>query len=495
MELWLLVILLGLITYFIVKRSVANISQTPVWLLWLVLMTPGLIWCGWSLAFGEDQPIPPILRVGPLVTCPLLYWWLIQLGRPKPKENQSSYNYNTRSQYPPSSTAKSPEQRQLSPISKSEETALRNCFPWGLYYLQQIDYRPQAILCLGKLLGVSEEAYTKIKTNVEEAFGDRFLVIFQESLQGKPFFALVANPFHKSPQNQTAPLTRPILAVSLLLISLFTTTVIGVQISGTDWSQVQSDPMVLLQGLPYSLAIVSILGCHELSHYLTAIYYKIRTTLPYFIPDMFFLGTLGAFIQKRSPIPHRKALFDVAIAGPIMGLVVTVPLLLWGLSLSHIVELPEQSNFLNFEALDPRFSFLLSLLGKIALGSQFTPGVAIALHPLAVAGYIGLIFTALKLMPVGKLDGGSIVHAVFGQLTAFNIGQVTRLLMFLLALIQRDFLIFAIILLLLPPGDQPALNDVTELDNWRDISGFLCLILLISILLPLPEAVAQWLNI
>jgi membrane-associated protease RseP (regulator of RpoE activity) len=103
--------------------------------------------------------------------------------------------------------------------------------------------------------------------------------------------------------------------------------------------------------------------------------------------------------------------------------------------------------------------------------------------------------TALNLMPVGQLDGGHIVHAMFGQRTAAIIGQITRLLMLVLALIQPDFLIWAILLFLMPITDQPALNDVTELNNWRDFLGLIALVVLIMILLPLPGSLAHWLNI
>lgn len=492
MELLFLLILLGLlISYLLLKSSVGNITQTPVWLLWLVLMTPPMLWIAWVI-FAQEKP-SWFLLVGPFALCPLLYWWLIQLGRPAPKTKE------TDAELPKANspeTAKAQENSsKLRPITNSEETALRNCFPWGIYYLQQIDYRPQAILCLGKLRAVPEVAYKTIKENVEKVFGDRFLVVFQESFRGQPFFALVPNPWAKS-QNQspTELIARPVLALGLLSITLITTTVIGVEISGIPPDQLQSDPALLIKGLPYSLGIIAILAVHELSHYLSALHHKIQTTLPYFIPFPDWLGTFGAFIQMRSPVPDRKALFDFAIAGPVGGMIVTLPILIWGLSLSEVVPISEESSLLSFEALDPRFSFLLAVLGKLVLGNELVPGMAIHLHPAAVAGCLGLCWTALNLTPVGQLDGGRIVHAMFGQVNGAAISQVTRLLMLVLSINQRVFLLWAIILLFIPITDQPTLNDVTELDNWRDLCGLLSLALLASILLPLPGAIAQWLN-
>ncbi|GBL09407.1 hypothetical protein MSj_00886 [Microcystis aeruginosa Sj] len=491
MEMWLLLGILGGFTYFMVKRSVAKITTTPVWLIWLVLMTPALIWTGWTLIYGQDTPMPAFLLIGPFVICPFLYWWLVQKGRVTPQERPPS----------PLATANlvlenidNPAPKSdLKPITAEEEKSLRDCFPWGIYYLQNIDYRPQAILCRGKLRAVPEEAYQVIKNNVEKVFGDRFLLLFQESFQGQPFFALVANPWQQKTETiETEKITRPFLALGLLLLTLLTTTVIGAGLSGITAQQIENNSSLILQGLPYSLGLIAILGLHEFSHYFTAVKYKIKTTLPYFIPFPFFLGTFGAFIQMRSPVPTRKALFDVAVAGPLGGIIIAIPLLFWGLSLSEIVPLTNQSSLLNFQALNPQFSFFLSIVAKLALGSNLIAGKAIHLHPLAVAGYVGIIVTALNLMPVGQLDGGHIVHAMYGQKTAIIIGQLTRLFMFILALVQPDFLLWAIILLLMPVSDQPALNDVTELDNKRDLLGLFSLALLLSILLPLPEAVARW---
>ena len=505
MELWLLLILLlGLFTYFIVKRSVANLTRTPVWLLWLVLMTPVLVWSGWALVNSNNaQTKPPALLLATFVVCPLLYLLLIQGGRRDPnpevsKGSETKTQTSATGQTVPAAGGES----TLRPISKQEETDLRNCFPWGVYYLQNLEYRPQAVLCRGKLRTNPESAYKTVRENIEAEFGDRFFVIFQESFSGNPFFALVPNPQAQTRAGRdTEPVTRPVLALGLLLITLFTTTLMGAQIaagrpiSSDEISKLLSDPTWFLQGLPYALGLMTILSIHEMGHYLAARFYKMRTTLPYFIPVPFFLGTFGAFIQMRSPVPNRKALFDVGIAGPLAGFIVALPLLIWGLGHSTLVPLSDASGLLNVESLNPRFSFLLTLLSKLALGSELTPKMAINLHPVAVAGYIGLVVTALNLMPVGQLDGGHIVHAMFGQRTGATIGQITRLLVLLLSFRVPDLRFWAIILLFMPVADEPALNDVSELDNWRDLLGFLALVILVSILLPAPAAITGLLDI
>lgn len=500
MELIILFLFLSTLSYIIIKRNIAKITKTPTWLLWLALMIPPLIWVGWYLTNPKNS-MPSLLVFIPLILSPILYIWLIEKGKITPEKSSNLESSGVQKSENPVITDdifhQNSKKNQTPPINPQEEKALRDCFPWGVYYLQKIDYLPQAILCLGKLMTAPEKAYPTIKSNLEKVFDDRFLIIFQETLQGQPFFALVPNP-HSATVKTKLPdekLTRPVTAIILLFLTILTTTIIGAEVSGVEVTELETHPELILQGLPYSLCLVAILGVHELSHYLFAVYHKIKTTLPYFIPIPFFLGTFGAFISIKSPMPNRKAVFDVAIAGPLGGFLVTIPVLIWGLAYSHVVEMPDRVSMLQFEALDPRFSFLLAVLSKLVMGSQLVADKAIALHPAAVAGYIGLIVTALNLMPVGQLDGGHIVHAMFGQGKAVIVGQITRVLIIMLALVRGEFLLWAIILVFMPVVDQPALNDVTELDNGRDLLGLFSLMLLIVILLPLPSTVAQWLSL
>lgn len=495
MKLWFLIILAP-IAYWVVDRSVKGKTNTPVWLCWLVIMMPSLIWTAWSYAFGEEQPLPFSVYLFPLIVCPLLYGWLVQRGRiekmsptPTPKEEPIPVTTKTMANTPPPR-----------PINSQEEATLRNCFPWNIYYLQNIDYRPQAIFCRGKLKTIPKKAYDEIKDNVEQAFGDRFFLIFQESFKGKPFFALVPNPEAKTAEKgQLQQDSRIAFALTMFLITLLTTTVAGVTIEGSTTEELLSNPGLFVQGLTYSLPLLLIIALQKFSHYFVAAYYQIRTTLPYFIPfpfllDSFSLGTLGAIVQRRSPIPNRKALFDTAIVGSLSGLLVIIPVLLWGLSLSEVVPL-EQASVFDIQAQNPRLSLFLSLISKLALGSALTADMGIQLHPLATAGCVGLFITAINLMPIGQLDGGHIIHAVFGQKMAIAVGQITRILALFFALIHPYFWVWTIIMWLIPLIDQPALNDVTELDHKRDIAGLLALALLIMIVLPLPDAIASWLNI
>ena len=492
MKFWLLIILgiLGIFTYSTLNRTVSKVTKTPSWLLWLVLMAPPIIWTGWTVKYGTQ--LPSTLVFGSLAVCFLLYWILFEWGRSDLKE-QKNQTQKLETQSAVNPKVESPPVR---PIEPTEESQLRSCFPWSVYCIHNIEYRPQAVICRGQLRTSATKAYQQIKENIEAKFGDRFILIFQEGFNGKPIFLLVPNHLrNKTSSEEAEQLNRSGLALLLLGATLVTTILVGMKIAGIEGNSVPSNLASILQGLPYALSLIGILGIHEMGHYLTARFYKIRTTLPYFIPMPIFPGTFGAFIQMRSPVPNRKALFDVSIVGPVAGFLVSLPLLIWGLANSQVVPINDKAGLLDIDALNPRYSILIAIISKLTLGAQLTNNMSIDLHPVAVAGFLGIIVTALNLMPVGQLDGGHIVHAMFGQKTAMVIGQIARLLLLLLSLIQSEYFLWAIYLIFVRLTDEPALNDVTELDNKRDIFGLIAIMLLILIVLPLPQSLARLLNI
>jgi Zn-dependent protease len=212
------------------------------------------------------------------------------------------------------------------------------------------------------------------------------------------------------------------LHVLLFVLTLFTTTVVGAGLAHTfqanrpvDLEQdfdvvfsLWSHPGILLDGLPFSLTLLTILLAHELGHYITCLRYGISASLPYFLPAPTLIGTLGAFIRIRTPIYTRRALFDVGIAGPIAGFVLLVPALMVGLFLSRI--LPGAGARGDFIFGTP---LLLRLLEGV-----FFRGVSpadISLHPVARAAWVGILATALNLLPIGQLDGGHILYSFFGE--------------------------------------------------------------------------------
>jgi membrane-associated protease RseP (regulator of RpoE activity) len=285
--------------------------------------------------------------------------------------------------------------------------------------------------------------------------------------------------------NPAATRPRWVIHGLLLAATLATTTWAGALHAGVNLLQ---QPERFAVGLPYSLGLLLILGAHELGHYFAAKAHGIQVTPPFFIPVPFALGTFGAFIKIKSVTPNRRALFDVAVAGPLTGLVFAIPALLVGLRFSTVIpgNVPES---LGHAGVNIDSSILLACLAKISLGASALEGNHLLLHPLAFAGWLGLIITALNLLPVGQLDGGHISHAIFGSRKAHIVSIVALVLLFLLALyVWPGLLLWAFIVFFIAgTHDAPAANDVTPVDLGRRLLGYFAFVLLLLIIVPVPH--------
>jgi hypothetical protein len=514
MWLFLLFILSGIFTYIILRQTVSQLVTVPLWVLWSVLMTPPVL-TGATIAYGKQIPPLPFALVICGV-CWFIYWRLLagsvalrgqtlrerneQHSRQNPSKVEVEGDPNL-AEILPVPTPEQPEQAiPVRPIDRAEEATLRTCFAWNVFFLDKIEYRPQAVLCRGKLRTDSDVAYTTVKQNIERLFGDRFFILFQYSLStGKPFFALVPN----SPPVKIASsqwwLDRSISFV-LFCLALISSTYFGAALVRAHTGQLGE---ILQAGLPYGLSIIASLGIRDLGRYLVAQYYRIDCTFPYFIPLPFLPGTYGCLVQLRSPIPNRKAVFDLGFFSASLGLAVAIPLLIWGLAHSHIVPLDPKSTLFSFHAIDPRFSLLFSVLGKLALGDKFGAEMAIDLDNIAIAAYLSLLIITINLMPLRRLDGGHIVHAMFGQKPSAIVSQFSKVILVILGIIRfkasgfghTDLLFLAIAISLIPAIDEPALNDVSELNNWRDALGIVMLAITIAIVIPVPTVLLQLLNL
>jgi membrane-associated protease RseP (regulator of RpoE activity) len=169
------------------------------------------------------------------------------------------------------------------------------------------------------------------------------------------------------------------------------------------------NPEVVALSLGYAVVLIIILLGHELGHFLACQYYNIDATLPYFIPAPTLIGTMGAFIRIRSPITKKQQLFDIGIAGPLTSFILSIPAVFFGLYLSKAVPSFPEGESLVFG--DP---LLLKFVGNIFF-KGIPGGYDIVPHPIAFAGWVGILVTALNLFPVGQLDGGHVVYAIFGK--------------------------------------------------------------------------------
>ncbi|PWB54191.1 MAG: site-2 protease family protein [Candidatus Methanoperedenaceae archaeon] len=218
---------------------------------------------------------------------------------------------------------------------------------------------------------------------------------------------LIASPF--SPAKE-----RRWINVVLAIATIFTTMIWGSLLFGAN---PVTSPAEVLKGLPFTIAIMTVLGAHEAGHYLVAKKHGMHTSLPYFIPFPNMIGTMGAVIKHRGPIPDRKALFDVGISGPLIGLIVSVIVTIIGL-LQPPITYTQQ--ILQIELGTP---LLFELIKRVIPGSD-----GMIMHPIAFAGWVGMFVTALNLIPAGQLDGGHVLRAMLGE----KAKEVSRIMPFIL---------------------------------------------------------------
>jgi Zn-dependent protease len=234
--------------------------------------------------------------------------------------------------------------------------------------------------------------------------------------------------------------------------------------------------------LYFGAPVMTILGLHELAHYVVARHHHVEASLPYFIPvpPPFLFGTFGAFISIREPFPDRKTLFDIGAAGPLAGFAASIPIALAGLYLSaHAPVLPLSYcgpsifgvSYGNLLIGTPLFWYVLSL---------FFPPSLVSLSPLALAGWVGLLVTAINLLPAGQLDGGHVFRALFGDRSRYMSYGVVMILLVIGLFFYTGWIFFAVLILFLGARHPPPLNDTSRLDARRYVVGACVLAVLIS---------------
>jgi Zn-dependent protease len=258
---------------------------------------------------------------------------------------------------------------------------------------------------------------------------------------------------HVFPPYQSAWRRRIWLHLLLLLLTLFTTTTLGARLSFNFqhnlppfdvehdllvFVQVFRDPSILLLGLPYALTLLLILLAHEFGHWFACYYHGIDASLPYFLPAPTFIGTFGAFIRFRSAVKSRRELFDVGVAGPLAGFAFSIPAMGIGLALSKVV--PGIGAQAEMQLGTP---ILFRLIELWLFPGALPPDIY--LHPVARAAWVGMLLTALNLLPVGQLDGGHIVYACFGEKHRF-IALASIVLLIPLGFVYWPWWLYAVVL-------------------------------------------------
>lgn len=270
-------------------------------------------------------------------------------------------------------------------------------------------------------------------------------------------------------------------------------------------------------GIHFSLSIMFILGSHEFGHYFYARKYGVLVSPPYFIPvpPPFIAGTMGAFIKIKSQITSNRALFDIGVAGPLFGIVASLPVLIIGLKLSEVVPLIEfENDSVSFVKLGS--SLIFELFVRVVFGNGgIKDGYEIMLHPVAFAGWIGLFITALNLIPSGQLDGGHLVFSLFSKKVHLLVSRISIVLLIILGLGTKPFvylleamgmdggginssyifqgwpgwLIWALALKLIGTRHPPSIYEEKEIGFNRKLLAFLSLLILIGCFIPVPLAI------
>jgi membrane-associated protease RseP (regulator of RpoE activity) len=321
----------------------------------------------------------------------------------------------------------------------------------------------------GRLLVPSEQAYGLVSARFREL---GHVALFRRS---GPDDVIVAVPGE-------LPAGRSRVALAL---ALFVATFASVLVTGALNSSGPDGGFNLLAGWPFAVSLLAILGAHEMGHYLMARRLGVPSSPPFFIPlPLSLFGTMGAVMQMKAPPRDRRALLAVAVAGPLAGLAVAVPVLLLGLRLSEVMPIPsggptiQEGNSLLYAGL------------KYLLFGRFLPsgGVDVFLHPVAWAGWAGLLVTGLNLMPAGQLDGGHVAYVLLGGRARYLTWLVIATLIGL-SFLWTGWLLWAALVFIFGQTHAVPLDDITPI-RWQDRAvAILAVVVFVLVFMPRPMQV------
>ncbi|OUL36022.1 site-2 protease family protein [Nostoc sp. T09] len=370
---------------------------------------------------------------------------------------------------------------QVMPIPEDDLSTIKSIFGIDTFFATETIAYQEGAIFKGNLRGEPQEIHTRLSASLQERLGDRYRLFLVENTDGRPVVIVLPS------RNDPRPMSLPQKAFAgILLIATMATSLeaAGLLLNFDLFGQ----PQRLAETLPIGIGILTILVAHEIGHWVLAKRHQVRLSWPFFLPAV-QIGSFGAITRFESLLPNRTVLFDVALAGPAVGGIVSLLMLISGLLLSHqgsLFQVPNQF----FQG-----SILVGSLARVVLGSALQSPL-VNVHPLVVIGWLGLVITALNLMPAGQLDGGRIVQAIYGRKTAGRATLATLILLGIVSLANPLAMYWAIVILFLQRDlERPSLNEISEPDDARAALGLLALFLMISTLLPLTPGLAGRLGI
>lgn len=364
---------------------------------------------------------------------------------------------------------------------------------------------------VGLLRTDSERAYAALSRDLRP---HKLTPLFTEE-KGRHVIHLVQG---RPKARRSNPLVNLILFVLTLATMLIAGAMYGYEGPGVqnEWDYLIVGFNNMADGIPFAVSLLAILLAHEFGHYIAARLHNTEVTLPYFLPfPLSPFGTLGAFIQLKEPPRNKRVLLDIGLAGPLAGLVVAVPILLVGLSLSELGDIP---SFLRAgEGYSLEGNSILYLVAKYVVHGQWLPAPAsfggvepiiywvryfftgmpaplgatdVLLHPIAWAGWAGLLVTAMNLIPAGQLDGGHILYALLGKNARFVLPFIL-LGIGLLGFFWSGWWLWVFLIFMMGGVHAQPLDQITKLDAPRIALAILGLIVFILVFIPIPLNVIQ----
>ncbi len=464
------------------------------WLQSVVLMLPWLLLFG-LMSFGINISVAVILgflfiSVGVYIG---LGRWLRAMaaagvGSPQLVNPQTSTPPISQSGETPTEPTANLGADPIATIPAEDFKAVQGIFGIDTFFATELKPYKEGLICRGNLRGEPAIVHQALTAQLETVLPNKYRLFMVPNPENKPVVIILPRR-----EPEPAPLSEKILATVLAVAALATCLEASSLVQGFSFYQ---EPARFSQSLPLALGLMIILMAHELGHRWQAWRYnqtlperdQIRLSWPFFIPA-WQLGSFGAILRFDSFLPNRTVLFDLALAGPAVGGLLSLVLLILGLVLS------QPGSAFQVPSLFFQGSILVGTLSKAVLGDALQAEL-VDVNPLVIIGWLGLVVTALNLMPAGQLDGGRIIQAIYGAKVATRSTWITLIVLGLVALGNPLALYWALLIIFLQRDiERPNLEEMTEPDDTRASLGLLALFLMAATLIPLAPGLAGRLGI
>jgi membrane-associated protease RseP (regulator of RpoE activity) len=452
---------------------------TLAWLQSAALMLPWIVFFG-CFALGIYINLAAVLVL--LVGSTGLYIWLGSRLRKVVQdpnfEGELAKKMN-RYQSDPGNAEAVKDIPEMPHLAGEDLEKIRGIFGIDTFFATETIPYQQGAIFKGNLRGEPAASHDRLQANLKRILGDKYRLYLIEGPEERPVVLVMPT----AGDMLAMTVAQKVLAVVLLLATVASTLeTAGVFLGFDFYSNLPKWPQVA----PLALGLWTILLAHEAGHWFVAKAKQIKLSWPSFLPTA-QIGAFGAITRFADVLPNRTTLFDISIAGPAAGGITSLVLLLTGLVLSKPtggLEIPSQF----FQS-----SILVGSVAKVILGAQIHKDL-VNIHPLVIIGWLGLVITALNLMPAGQLDGGRIVQAIYGRKIAQRTTVATLILLAIISFTNPNnsvILYWALLVGFLQRGlEKPSLDELTEPDDTRAAITLLALFLMIATILPFTPDLA-----